>query len=102
RLQRNWLVALGGAGLVALGSVVAVVFAGGRLAKLPQIVAGLFGHGDIGDRTTSIRLALYDAGWQAFLESPWIGHGWVRRMSAALPHIDPAYLETAQSITQLH
>ena len=102
RLRRHWLAALGGAGIVAIGTITAVAFAGGRLAALPQIVAGLFGSGDIADRTTNNRLALYDAGWQAFLESPWIGHGWARRMTATLPHIDPAYLETARQITQLH
>jgi O-antigen ligase len=99
---RNWLfVAASGLGVAALG-MLGVLLSGGRLAQLPQLVLGLASGQGTGDFTTDVRLSLYNAGWKAFLESPWIGHGWARLMSAALPYVEPQYLEEAQRLPQLH
>lgn len=93
---------------VAVGVVTAVVIGAGavllpsRIAALPTLFERLAGGGDVGDVTTRIRLALYEAGWRAFLDSPWIGHGWVRLMSSIGPYLDPAYTERAKTLPQLH
>ncbi len=102
RFRRNpwfWLATLGLAALVAI----AVYLIGhGRITHLPKILGGFFGAAPISDQTTSIRLALYEAGWHAFLDSPWIGHGWARLMSSIYPYIAPDYLEVAKKLPQLH
>lgn len=53
------------------------------------------------DVTTRYRLDLYWAGYQAFLQSPVFGHGWVRLMSAAFPFL-PADKTPYQDLPQLH
>jgi O-antigen ligase len=53
------------------------------------------------DVTTRYRLDLYWAGYQAFLQSPIVGHGWARLMSAAYPFL-PADKTPYVSLPQLH
>lgn len=53
------------------------------------------------DTTTRYRLDLYWAGYQAFLQSPVFGHGWVRLMSAAYPFL-PADKAPYANLPQLH
>ncbi|WEK04031.1 MAG: O-antigen ligase family protein [Candidatus Devosia phytovorans] len=44
--------------------------------------------GDLGgDVSTAYRLEMYSAGWQAFVHSPWIGHGWRDQLTASMPFL---------------
>jgi O-antigen ligase len=99
---RNWLFVAGSGVAVATIAAAAVIFGGGRLARLPEVVMSVFSSDGARDRTTEVRLALYEAAWRAFLDSPWIGHGWARLMKAALPYVDPKYLPAARKLPQLH
>ncbi|MEO7913301.1 MAG: O-antigen ligase family protein [Roseiflexaceae bacterium] len=56
---------------------------------------------EIADSSTQIRLDLYRAGYQAFLENPIFGHGWARLMSAAYPYL-PADKTPYAELPQLH
>ena len=47
------------------------------------------------------RLVFHEAGWKAFLDSPWIGHGWARLMDAVVPYLRPEDLRYA-NLSQLH
>jgi O-antigen ligase len=55
-----------------------------------------------GDTSTNIRMALYVAGYEAFLERPTFGYGWARLMSSAQPHLPPGYERYAIALPQLH
>jgi O-antigen ligase len=53
------------------------------------------------DGTANIRLVLWRAGYAAFLEAPWFGHGWARLMAAIVPHLSPEHLVHAR-LPHLH
>jgi O-antigen ligase len=55
----------------------------------------------IADVTADLRLSLYEAGIRAFLEAPWLGHGWKRLMSAAWPYL-PEDKAPFMNLPQLH
>lgn len=99
---RNWLFVAGSGIAVAAAAAGAVIFGGGRMARLPELAMSLFSSDATRDHTTQVRLALYDAAWKAFRDSPWIGHGWARLMKAALPYVDPKHLAAAKKLPQLH
>lgn len=98
----SWLFIASSGVAAVLAAAATIAFAGGRLAQLPAVILGVLGAGGQRDYTTGIRLALYEAAWKAFLESPWVGHGWARLMTSALPYVDPQYLEAARKLPQLH
>lgn len=92
-LVRHKVVAfLVGAGLIAVFAIILTFtdLAGLRAATLLQILADLANGSSLGDEGTRIRFELYQAGWQAFQESPLIGHGWARMMSSLLPYLSEA------------
>jgi O-antigen ligase len=102
RLQSRWVYAVVGTAVAIVLVVAAMMVAGDRISGLPARLWAALSGGGIDDTTTNIRLSLYRAGWQAFLEAPLFGHGWARLMSAALPYVDPIYLEHAKLLPQLH
>jgi O-antigen ligase len=102
RFRSHWAYATLGAVTVVTVTVIATAFAGDRISGLPARLVALLTGGATDDFTTNVRLALYRAGWQAFLDAPMFGHGWARLMSAALPYVDPAYIEHAKLLPQLH
>ncbi|MEO6013287.1 MAG: O-antigen ligase family protein [Devosia sp.] len=102
RFARQWWIVLAGGAAIALVAIAAMLLGSERLAHLPQIVTQLLGGGETADRTTNIRLALYEAGWRTFLDAPWFGHGWVRLMSSAVAYLDPRYLDDVKILRQLH
>lgn len=89
--------------LAALSAAAAIGFVlfQGRAATMLEILQQLASGTAVVDETTRIRLVLYEAGWQAFLESPWIGHGWANMMQAAAAHLPPQDLVQAR-YPQLH
>ena len=102
RREARWLIGLGTLGAAAIGVAAALTLGTERVARLPQILGNLFAGDAPGDHTTEIRLSLYRAGWRAFLDSPWLGHGWVRLMKSAAPYQDPALHEFVKGLPQLH
>jgi O-antigen ligase len=102
RLKSHWIYAALAIALVVVGAVFAIAFAGERVSGLPTQIGTFLSTGTTDDFTTNVRLALYRAGWLAFLDAPVFGHGWARLMSAALPYVDEQYLEHAQALPQLH
>jgi len=71
---------IGIAVLLVAGSAVGAVFLQGRSGSILDIATALAGGGAVADETTGYRFELYAAGWQSFLEAPWIGHGWANIM----------------------
>jgi O-antigen ligase len=60
-----------------------------RVDTLVTTIGQLFRGEAVTDESASIRVAMQQAGWAAFLDSPWIGHGWQRIMTAAIAHLPP-------------
>lgn len=99
RIRPVWL-GLGGLAVAAVLMAGAFQFQG-RIAMLASIAADLAAGGTVADETTRIRLELYTAGYQAFLQSPWLGHGWANLMSSVVPFLAPGYGQYA-TLPQLH
>jgi O-antigen ligase len=79
---------IGLAGLIVLGGAGAYfVLHGKRSGSIVNIVDTIMAGGAVADESTRQRLVLYRAGWHAFEQSPWIGHGWGNIMSSALPYL---------------
>lgn len=60
-----------------------------RFEELVGIAEHLWHGLAVTDVTSHIRLTLYRAGVQAFAASPWLGYGWVDKMSAVRPFLPP-------------
>ncbi len=71
---------------VAVLALIAIAFTNpfgsDRVASLLTSVGNIVAGETAGDEAVRIRLVLYEAGWQAFLQSPLIGHGWAGMMPA--------------------
>ena len=84
-VPRRWVVPLAialVAVLVAAGLLIA--FSGNaRFDSLLTTIGQIASGQTVSDESVHIRLELYRAGWQAFLQSPLIGHGWAHMMSSA-------------------
>ncbi len=79
-------------GLVAIAGIAMIVLAPAaweRLLSALSTIHQVIDAGDTSDFSTGERLSYYRVGWEAFLASPWIGHGWANLGSAAAM-IDPA------------
>jgi O-antigen ligase len=98
-LRINWWLVTAGLAAGVAATAAWVMSLGGRMAKLPGIFYSLLSGDFVRDRTTESRLDLYQAGWNAFNESPIIGHGWARIMDAAAPHLKN---ERLAALPQLH
>ena len=100
---KAWIVALGAGGLVLAGALL-VWLMQSRATTLFSAIGDVLNGGDIStivDVTTRYRLDLYWAGYQAFLQSPIVGHGWARLMTAAFPFL-PADKSPYLYLPQLH
>lgn len=81
------------AALVVLALVAAGLtglFGNPRLASMLAAFGDLAAGNTVIDETVRIRLELYRAGWQAFLQSPLVGHGWAGMMPAVAPFLAEA------------
>ena len=90
-------------GLVLAGALL-VWLMQSRATTLFSAIGDVLNGGDIStivDVTTRYRLDLYWAGYQAFLQSPIVGHGWARLMTAAFPFL-PADRSPYLYLPQLH
>lgn len=101
RLPRRTVLTTVAVLLVAVAGVAIVLGAQGRFAVLPQIIESLTSGTAVADETTRIRLTLYGAGWQAFQQSPWIGHGWHDMMTTIVQFL-PADQQVHAQLPQLH
>lgn len=104
-----WRVRLRGRGLwialvtlILLACIALAALVSGRVAALPHIVTGVFQGGGTGDPSVEIRLNLYRAGWRAFSDAPWLGHGWARLMSAPMAYIPPDFVQLVKPLHHLH
>jgi O-antigen ligase len=103
RFQRSLRAALiGASALVVVLAVGIVGILQGRAGSLLSIVGAVAGGDAVTDESARQRLVLYRAGWQSFLQSPWVGHGWGNLMSSIQPFIPPADAEVVGSLPQLH
>jgi O-antigen ligase len=58
-----------------------------RVQTLATITAEVATQSAVSDTATSLRLAIYNAAIQSFLDSPLYGHGWWKRFAAAVPYM---------------
>jgi O-antigen ligase len=98
-----WIAGLSAAGLVAAGGGIIWAMQSRALTIFSAIGEVLAGRdvSSLVDETTRYRFDLYVAGYHAFLQSPIVGHGWARLMSAAWPFL-PADKAPYVSLPQLH
>jgi O-antigen ligase len=101
RFRGSPRIALWALGALAVAAVLGFLLVQGRAATMLTILQQLAAGTAVVDETTRIRFALYEAGWQAFLQSPWIGHGWANLMEAATVHLRPEDVVFAR-YPQLH
>lgn len=79
-----------------------------RIGTLFGIVENVTEGELVQDTNAGLRLALYEAGFRAFLEAPIFGHGWARLMTsvapylAANPTLTPEMQAFAVALPQLH
>ena len=77
-------------GLAVVGVCALLIAAALHVPRVDTLVATigqLLSGEKVTDTSAQIRLAMQHAGWAAFLESPWVGHGWQRIMTATIPHL---------------
>jgi O-antigen ligase len=90
---RSWRVsALVATGLAVLAIVFLVTAAQLQIPRLETIartISELIAGAPVSDMSVAIRLSLLAAAWNAFLQSPWVGHGWDDLMSAIAPFLPP-------------
>jgi O-antigen ligase len=65
---------------------------------LPDFLRG----GVVDDKSVSQRSAMYSAGYQAFLHSPWIGYGWHSKVDATVPYLPEKFADFPQIHHHLH
>lgn len=87
--------------VVAVGVVLAFVFLNTRMGSIIEIAEAIARGEQVGDHSTHERLLLYRAGIEAFLQSPWIGHGWANIMDTVRPLL-PAGEDYVAGLPQLH
>ncbi len=92
------LAGLAGVALIAI----AAAMGESRSLSLVSVITDLLLEGQTSDYTTQTRLAMYGAGWQAFLNAPLLGHGWANMMEATLPMVPEAFKEHVAGLPQLH
>jgi O-antigen ligase len=103
RFNRSGRAALIGlAALVVVGGALVLVALQGRARSIVTIFNTLIGGGTVVDESARERLVFYSAGWQSFLASPWIGHGWGNIMSSIQGFLAPADVGLTQIYKQLH
>ena len=103
RFRRSLRVAIAGAAaLVVVLAVGIVAILQGRAGSLLSIVGAVAGGDPVADESARQRLVLYRAGWQSFLQSPWVWHGWGILMQSIQPFIPPADAEVVGHLPQLH
>ena len=94
-----WRVSFGGSarvgwmllgGLVIVGAALALVLFNTRAATILAVVEAIARGEAVLDSSSQQRLALWQAGWQAFVQSPWIGHGWANIMESVRPFLSEA------------
>lgn len=86
--------------IVVLGlGAAALMTRGGR--SVVELVSELLSGTDITNTAARARLVFHEAGWRAFLDSPWIGHGWAHLMDAVVPYLSAEDMEFAR-LSQLH
>ena len=87
--------------LVALSILGVAVFLQSRAGSLLEIVRTIAQGGTVADESTRQRLVFYSVGWQSFLQSPWVGHGWANIMDSVRPFF-PARDAALATFPQLH
>lgn len=90
RESGRWRAVLAGAAAAALPLVVgAYLTIYTRLLALWDELAALARDGVARGSSFGLRQELNLAGWRAFLEAPWLGHGFDERMRVVLEHTSP-------------
>lgn len=101
--KRLALVLAGGLVLAALGGLSLVSLMGAdRLASIFGVINDLASGREVADEAVRVRLELYRAGWRAFAEAPWFGHGWAHVMPDTRIHLAKYYSDYAASLPHLH
>ena len=93
------------AGLAVIGAAALLIAAALHVPRVDSLVATigqLLSGETVTDTSAQIRLAMQRAGWAAFLDSPWVGHGWQRIMTATIPHLPLAEEHILDGQPHLH
>ncbi|VAW22532.1 hypothetical protein MNBD_ALPHA12-1903 [hydrothermal vent metagenome] len=103
--RRRLGVAIATIGVLGVGVfLLADIFQIERVVSIFRIASAIAGGQPVLDEASSQRLIMYAAGWRAFLQSPFYGHGWANIMNAVSPFIplDVANRKDIVGLPQLH
>jgi O-antigen ligase len=80
---RPWQMALTLVIAIGIGIAVVLHFDDGRAFTGFATVLEFLRSGEVTDHSSDVRLQLYSAAYEAFLQRPWFGHGWANFYAAA-------------------
>lgn len=104
--QGRWLVVVGG-GIAAIALSAGLAIMGddllGRFGGIAETIGNVLqtGHAN-GDGSTADRLRMYEAGIEAFRQSPWIGWGWANLGNAAAAMRPEHFADQAGTLFMFH
>jgi len=104
-VRRWWLFVALAVALLALGlGATALVWPAGweRLSSMATIATELFTTGRVNEQSGHERQLMYETAWPAFLDAPWVGHGWARMLDAIAPYLPNGLATFAQVHLHLH
>lgn len=74
-----------------------------RVSRMAEIIFEVMRTGASSETGTQTRLEVYAGAWQAFLQSPLIGHGWADAVPAAIADIERGrVLQVARTFRHMH
>jgi O-antigen ligase len=85
-----WIIGIGAIIVVGAGFAIGVGLGHSRSLGVFGVVRTVLAGGTVADSPTRERIAIYRAGWQAFLQSPVFGVGWHRKMDVIAQYLAPA------------
>ncbi len=104
---RRWVLGVLVVAIVAIGAwlVLFVEFDGAlqRVSRMAETISEVISTGASSETGTQTRLEVYAGAWQAFLQSPLIGHGWAGAVPAAIAGIEEGrVLDIARTFRHMH
>ncbi|MBI4920913.1 MAG: O-antigen ligase family protein [Devosia nanyangense] len=104
-VRRKGLALLIALGLAVVASVALLVAARLHVARVDTLIRSiqqLLSGEAVSNTSAKTRLAMLQAAWSAFLDSPWYGHGWQRMMKSIIRYLPEGQETLTRGQPHLH